>query len=221
MTLPDDWASVLRDTIDAPAFADLRRFVAEERKVQRVFPPEDQVFAAFAATPFASTKVLLLGQDPYHGEGQAHGLCFSVPRGVARPPSLANLFRELISDLGVPEPNHGDLGAWARRGVLLLNATLTVREGEPGSHAGHGWELLTDAVVRALSARERPLVFVLFGASAKRKRALVGTRHRVVERAHPSPLSAHRGFLGTRPFSEIEGALAELAHDPIDWSLPP
>jgi uracil-DNA glycosylase len=164
--------------------------------------------------------VVLLGQDPYHGPEQAHGLCFSVPAGVSAPPSLKNMFKELEADLGVPKPSTGDLGPWAERGFLLLNTVLTVREGEAGSHQKRGWERLTDQAIRALSSRQRPLVFALWGKPAQQKRALVDeTRHKVVVAAHPSPLSAHRGFLGARPFSAIQAALTALGEAPFDFRL--
>ncbi|GAC1521185.1 MAG: uracil-DNA glycosylase [Polyangiales bacterium] len=219
--LPPTWARVLADVIAQPEHRRLERFVDLERKHARVFPPERDVFAAFERTPFDDVKVVLLGQDPYHGAGQAHGLCLSVPYGVRPPPSLANLFKELHADLGVPIPAHGCLQAWAERGVLLLNAVLTVREGEANAHKGRGWETFTDATIAALSARERPVVFALFGNAARKKAPLVAAHHRVIEGVHPSPLSAHAGFFGSRPFSAIDRALAELGHAPIDWTLPP
>ena len=163
---------------------------------------------------------MILGQDPYHGPGQAHGLCFSVRHGVARPPSVANIHRELHDDLGVPPPAHGNLERWAAAGVLLLNTTLTVRGGEAGSHRGRGWERFTDRIIEVLSARAEPLVFVLWGSSARAKRPMIDTdRHGVVESAHPSPLSAHRGFLGSRPFSKVNELLTDRGADPIDWTL--
>jgi uracil-DNA glycosylase len=218
LLLPDDWRSVLADAIGAPWVTELQRQVAGERRSGAVFPPENDVFRAFWLTPFARVRVVLLGQDPYHGAGQAHGLCFSVPRGVKPPPSLRNILRELADDLGVPPAGHGDLSAWAEHGMLLLNTVLTVREGAAGSHRRFGWERFTDAVISALSAQAHPLVFVLWGNPAREKRSLVETtRHRVVEAAHPSPLSAHRGFLGTRPFSAIQSALADLGQPAFDF----
>ncbi|MGA1452100.1 MAG: uracil-DNA glycosylase, partial [Ilumatobacteraceae bacterium] len=171
-------------------------------------------------TSHGATRAVILGQDPYHGPGQAHGLCFSVRRGVARPPSVANIHRELHDDLGVPPPVHGNLERWAAAGVLLLNTTLTVRGGEAGSHRGRGWERFTDRIIEVLSARAEPLVFVLWGSSARAKRPMIDTgRHGLVESAHPSPLSAHRGFLGSRPFSKVNALLADRGADPIDWTL--
>ena len=218
--LPPSWAEALAPELSLPWFAELASFVEGERARHPVYPAENDVLAAFEATPLDRVKVVLIGQDPYHGPGQAHGLAFSVPRGVAVPPSLANVLRELESDLGVPRPPHGCLAAWAERGVLLLNAVLTVRAGEAGSHQKRGWERLTDAAVRAVGERGRGAVFVLWGAAAQKKAKLVDAhRHRVIDGVHPSPLSAHRGFLGSRPFSRTNAALRELGHELIDWSL--
>jgi uracil-DNA glycosylase len=215
--LPDDWRRRL--ALDRAELAELARFVEAERACARVFPPEERVFAALASTPFEAVRVVVLGQDPYHGEGQAHGLAFSVARDVRKPPSLANLLKELEADLGVPAPAHGSLEAWAARGVLLLNTVLTVREAEAGSHAGRGWERVTDAVIDALVARPRPVVFALFGAHAQKKAKRIAPPHRLVLGVHPSPLSAHRGFFGSRPFSAIDAALAEIGEPKMDWSL--
>ena len=185
-----------------------------------MFPPQNEVFNALHETPFASVRVVILGQDPYHGAGQAHGLCFSVRRGVAVPPSLRNIHAELRSDLGIDPPSHGDLSAWARRGVLLLNTTLTVREGQAGSHQGRGWETFTDRVIETVNERNERTVFVLWGGHARKKKALVTNPvHAVIESAHPSPLSAHNGFLGSRPFSRANAALVEAGLAPVDWSL--
>ena len=215
-----DWNPLLRSEFDEPYWRDLQAFVTAERQRHTVYPPHDQVFAALHLTPHAGTRVLILGQDPYHGAGQAHGLCFSVQRGIAVPPSLANIHRELHDDVGVAPPGHGNLEAWARRGVLLLNATLTVRAGQAASHQGKGWETFTDQVIRTVNAKDERVVFVLWGSSARRKRSLVDTtRHTVIESAHPSPLSAHNGFFGSRPFSRANAALVEAGLEPIDWSL--
>jgi uracil-DNA glycosylase len=206
--LPDCWRRELAHALAAPSFEALSAFVDGERRAHVVYPPEELTFRAFRATPFTKVRVVLLGQDPYHGPGQAQGLCFSVPRGLPLPPSLRNIFRELAQDLAISVPDHGDLSAWAERGVLLLNTVLTVRAGEAGSHHKHGWEQLTDAAIRALDARARPVVFALWGKPAEQKRKLVDERrHRVVTAAHPSPLSAHRGFLGARPFTAIAQGL--------------
>lgn len=218
--LPADWRAVLQAEFDQPYFHELETFVAAERAAGPVFPPPEDVFNAFKATPFDQVKVLLLGQDPYHGPGQAHGMCFSVRPGVRPPPSLVNMFRELRADLGVPTPKHGCLETWAQRGVMLLNAVLTVRQGEPNSHKDHGWEKFTDAVIRALNDRTTPVVFVLWGAYAQKKAKLItAPQHRIVKAAHPSPLSAAK-FLGARPYSAINGALEEVGATPIDWRIP-
>jgi uracil-DNA glycosylase len=220
LTIPAAWRDVLADEAAAPYFAALEQFVASERAAHQVFPPEDEVFAALEATGYGEVKVVLLGQDPYHDDGQAHGMCFSVRPGVRIPPSLRNMYKELNADLGVPVAAHGYLRAWADQGVLLLNTVLTVRAHEAASHKGRGWESFTDAVIRAVNERERPAVFVLWGAHAKKKAALIDTtRHRVIQGAHPSPLSA-RMFLGSRPFSKTNAALEELGHTPVDWALP-
>jgi uracil-DNA glycosylase len=216
-----DWNPVLRDEFAKPYWNTLQHFVAGERARHVVFPPADDVFAALHLTPFATTRVVILGQDPYHGPGQAHGLCFSVRRGVSIPPSLANIHKELTADLGIAPPAHGNLEAWARQGVLMLNATLTVRAGQAASHQGKGWETFTDEVLRAVNDKPHPVVFILWGASARRKRALVDlSRHTVLESAHPSPLSAHNGFFGSRPFSRTNAALDAAGLAPIDWQLP-
>ncbi|MFN6119138.1 MAG: uracil-DNA glycosylase [Actinomycetes bacterium] len=216
-----DWNPLLRGEFDKPYWAELQAFVAAERARAEVFPPADQVFAALHLTSYAATRVVLLGQDPYHGRGQAHGLCFSVRRGVAPPPSLQNVFRELHDDLGVDPPGHGNLEAWTMQGVLLLNTCLTVRSGAAGSHHGKGWETFTDEVLRVVNAKTERVVFLLWGAPARRKAALVDTsRHVVVQSAHPSPLSAHQGFFGSRPFSRTNAALEEAGLAPIDWRIP-
>lgn len=213
-----DWNPVLRAEMDQPYWRELMEFVARERSVATVYPSKDDVFAALHLTSYAEVRVLILGQDPYHGPGQAHGLCFSVRSGVTFPPSLLNIFKEMESDLGVPVPRSGDLSGWARQGVLLLNATLTVRAHHAGSHQGRGWERFTDAVIRAVDAHPTPVVFVLWGAYARKKKALIDTsRHVVIESAHPSPLSAHNGFFGSRPFSRINQALMSMGSEPVDW----
>ncbi|HEU5148961.1 MAG TPA: uracil-DNA glycosylase [Iamia sp.] len=216
-----DWNPILKAELGKPYFAELRAFVDGERRRHQVFPPAEDVFAALHLTPYADVKVLILGQDPYHGPGQAHGLCFSVRPGVDVPPSLVNIYTELESDLGVPRPGHGCLDAWARQGVLLLNATLTVRARQAASHQGKGWETFTDAVIRAVNDKPERVVFILWGSSARKKKALVDTsRHVVIESPHPSPLSAHRGFFGSRPFSRANAALEAAGREPVDWSIP-
>ena len=215
-----DWNPLLRDELAKPYWQDLQRFVATERARGPVYPEPDDVFAALHLTPYAETRVLVLGQDPYHGPGQAHGLCFSVRRGVPAPPSLVNILKELHDDLGCPIPDHGCLDDWARGGVLLLNAVLTVRARTAASHAGKGWEQFTDEVIRTVNGKDHRVVFILWGGYARKKKALIDTtRHVVIESAHPSPLSAHNGFFGSRPFSRANAALEAAGLPPIDWCL--
>lgn len=215
-----DWNPILRGEFDKPYWPILQQFVADERAQGAVYPPHDQVFAALHLTPYAAVKVLILGQDPYHGPRQAHGLCFSVPHGIPQPPSLQNIFAELRDDVGFEPPSHGNLEGWARQGVLLLNAFLTVRARQAASHRSAGWETFTDEVIRAVSAKPERVVFILWGTFARRKKSLVDlTRHVVIESAHPSPLSAHNGFFGSKPFSRANAALAAAGRQPIDWSL--
>ena len=217
-----DWNPVLRAEFAKPYWKDLQSFVHAERTRHEVFPPHDEVFAALHLTPHTEVKVLLLGQDPYHGPGQAHGLCFSVRPPVAPPPSLQNIFTELASDLGIEPPNHGSLRHWATQGVLLLNATLTVRAHKAGSHQKQGWETFTDEVIRAVNDKEELVVFILWGSYARQKKKLIATdRHHVIESPHPSPLSAHRGFFGSKPFSRANEALVAAGREPVDWALPP
>ena len=214
-----DWNPLLRGEFEKPYWKELQSFVRDERERCTVYPAHDEVFAALHRTPYADVKAMILGQDPYHGPRQAHGLCFSVQDGVAVPPSLANIFNELHDDLGVPIPAHGNLGAWAGRGVLLLNATLTVRAGQAASHQGKGWETFTDQVIRVVN--DKPfVVFVLWGAYARKKKSLIDTtRHTVIESAHPSPLSAHNGFFGSKPFSRTNTTLRAAGLSDIDWRL--
>lgn len=212
---------MLRGEFAKPYWSELQRFVADERRRGTVFPPESQVFAALHLTTYADTRVVILGQDPYHGPRQAHGLCFSVHRDVAVPPSLANIHKELESDLGIAPPKHGNLEAWARQGVLLLNTTLTVRAAQAASHSGHGWEVFTDEVLRTVNAKPQRVVFLLWGTHARKKKSLIDlSRHVVIESAHPSPLSAHNGFFGSRPFSRANTALIEAGQQPIAWAIP-
>ena len=216
-----DWNPLLRDEFAKPYWAELQTFVAEERARHEVFPPADEVFAALHQTPYAEVEVLILGQDPYHGPGQAHGLCFSVRPGVAVPPSLRNIFTELHDDLGFDPPGHGCLDAWTRQGVLLLNTSLTVRAHQAASHQRRGWETFTDEVIRAVDAKPDRVVFILWGAAARKKKALIDTdKHVIVESAHPSPLSAHNGFFGSKPFSRTNAALEAAGRAPIDWRVP-
>jgi uracil-DNA glycosylase len=214
-----DWNPLLRGEFDQPYWVQLQSFVEDERRRHTVYPAREDTFAALHHTSYADTRVVILGQDPYHGPRQAHGLCFSVQHGIDTPPSLVNIFKELKSDLEIPTPNHGNLEAWAHRGVLLLNTTLTVRAGQAGSHQGKGWETFTDQVIRVVNEKDF-VVFVLWGAHARKKKSLIDTqKHMVVESAHPSPLSAHNGFFGSRPFSRINAALRSAGLPDIDWSI--
>jgi uracil-DNA glycosylase len=222
LNVPGPWREVLRDELAKPYVAELATFVAEERATSTVYPPAGEEFTALELTPPERVRVVILGQDPYHGPGQAHGLAFSVRMGVPPPPSLVNIFKELRGDLGIPPPNHGYLAEWARSGVLLLNAVLTVRAGAANSHKGRGWERLTDAIIGAVSAGPVPVVFLLWGVPAQKKAALVDAeRHAILKSAHPSPLSARSGFFGSRPFSQANAALAERGQPPVDWRLSP
>ncbi|WP_437738851.1 uracil-DNA glycosylase [Sorangium sp. So ce1335] len=220
--LPPCWQAALAAELDQPYFQRLGRFVEEERKAHRVFPAEEDVFAAFRLTPYESVRVLLLGQDPYHDEGQAHGLCFSVRPGVPPPPSLANMYKEALADVpGFTTPRHGCLTAWASQGVLLLNTVLTVRAHTPNSHKNQGWETFTDAVIRKVNDRPDGVVFVLWGGHAQKKAKLIDARrHTILKAAHPSPLSARSGFFGSKPFSSINAALRARGAPEIDWRLP-
>jgi uracil-DNA glycosylase len=216
-----DWNPILRAEFEKPYWLALRAFVAQERASHEVFPPPDQEFAALHLTPYADVKVLLLGQDPYHGPGQAHGLCFSVSPPTPPPPSLKNIFKELESDVGFSPVNHGSLEHWATQGVLLLNATLTVRKGQAASHQRQGWERFTDEVIKAVNAKQTPVVFILWGSAAGKKQTLIDSnRHHIVSSVHPSPLSAHRGFFGSKPFSTTNDHFRSNGQAPIDWQLP-
>ncbi|MEO1270669.1 MAG: uracil-DNA glycosylase [Myxococcota bacterium] len=216
------WFAVLESEFSTPTMQQLRAFlVTEARQGQQVYPPGREIFNAFALTPFDQVRVVILGQDPYHGPGQAHGLCFSVRRGVRPPPSLVNIFKELEDDLGVPRPSHGELTTWAQQGVLLLNTVLTVRHRKPKSHAGKGWEQFTDRVIAELNTRREGLVFVLWGSAARQKAQSVNRgKHLVLTSPHPSPYSADRGFFGCKHFSKINTYLTSHGSAPIDWSLP-
>jgi uracil-DNA glycosylase len=219
MNVPESWRDVLRNEISQPYFADLSEFVLRERKASTVFPSEREVFTALQLTSPHEVRVVIVGQDPYHGAGQAHGLSFSVQHGTPIPPSLRNIYSELHSDLDIPLPSHGNLEAWAKQGVLLLNSTLTVREGEAGSHAGYGWETFTDAIISYLGSRQQHIVFMLWGAHAGKKTSLIGQHHTVITSVHPSPLSAHRGFFGSRPFSQANRALSNHNQPEINWMI--
>lgn len=218
----ESWLAVLGDELDKPHMATLRAFlVSEVAAGRRFYPPPDRVFNALALTAFDEVRVVILGQDPYHGAGQAMGLCFSVPEGVPLPPSLRNIHQELARDLGIPHPTTGDLTPWAEQGVLLLNAVLTVSPGRPASHAGKGWEPFTDRVIRELSQRRDGIVFLLWGRYAQTKGAIVDTtRHHVLQAAHPSPYSAANGYFGCRHFSKANTLLTQAGREPIDWRLP-
>ncbi len=219
--LPEDWRKVLAAELASEKFRKLAAFVADQRAKYTVYPPEAEVFTAFRLTPFAQVRVLLLGQDPYHGTGEAHGLCFSVKPGVPIPPSLRNIFKELANDIGGSIPSHGCLTSWAKQGMLMLNAVLTVRANEPASHARQGWEWFTDAVIQYVNAKPTPVVFVLWGAYAQKKATRIdASRHTILQAAHPSPLSANKGFLGSRCFSQINAALRRHGQPEIDWTIP-
>ena len=219
VNIGNDWDEILSSEFSSPYYLELREFLKEEYRTRRIYPSMYDIFNALKTTAFADVKCVILGQDPYHGAGQAHGLCFSVKRGVEPPPSLKNIFRELQTDIGMPEPPTGDLTPWAKEGVLLLNTTLTVREGQPQSHKGRGWETLTDAIIRALNRADRPIVFLLWGSNARSKKALItNPNHLILEAAHPSPLSAYNGFLGCRHFSRANAFLSSHGVAPINWA---
>lgn len=214
------WDEVLKDALESETFLKLQAFLDEEYAAGPVYPPREDIFNALRYTDYDQVKAVILGQDPYHGAGQAHGLAFSVQRGVPPPPSLQNIYKELNRDLGCAIPSHGNLMEWARQGVLLLNTVLTVREGQPNSHKGKGWELFTDGIIRRLNQRERPMVFLLWGANARTKLPLIGSmNHLILAAPHPSPLSAHSGFFGCRHFSKTNIFLERNGIEPIDWQI--
>jgi uracil-DNA glycosylase len=214
------WKEILMEEFSKQYFLELKEFLVDEKMKHTIYPPGSQIFNAFNMTPFEDVRVVLLGQDPYHGQGQAHGLCFSVSRGIKPPPSLVNIFKEIESDLGIPVPNQGCLEKWARQGVMLLNATLTVRANQPGSHQRKGWETFTDAVIEKLSAKRVGLVFLLWGKFAQEKETIIDTnRHYVLKAAHPSPFSAYNGFFGCRHFSKTNEILARHGLQEIDWRV--
>ncbi|MDJ0796791.1 MAG: uracil-DNA glycosylase [Calothrix sp. MO_167.B12] len=219
--LPPSWHPVLAEEFDKPYFQQLQEFLQTERQSHTIFPPEEEVFSAFELTPYEQVNVLLLGQDPYHDDNQAHGLCFSVKPGVIIPRSLINIFKEMQADIGVNMPNNGHLTSWAKQGVLMLNAVLTVRAHEANSHKNKGWEKFTDAVIKQVNNKRSPVIFVLWGGYAKKKLKLIDTeRHTVIQSAHPSPLSAHNGFFGSKPFSAINTALKSFGKPEINWQFP-
>lgn len=212
------WKLKLNDEFEKPYFKNLVQFIRSEKDSSVIFPPGIKIFNAFEKCPFEEVKVVILGQDPYHGAGQANGLCFSVSDGIRKPPSLKNIFKEIKNDLGKDMPESGNLERWAEQGVLLLNATLTVREGKPGSHQGKGWEDFTDAVIRKISQEKENLVFILWGAYAQKKGEIIDkSKHLVIQSAHPSPFSADRGFFGSKPFSKTNDYLISNGQKPIDW----
>lgn len=218
--IDEGWKNRLQDLFEKQYFLDLEQRLSHEMATNQVFPPFEDVFNAFNYSSYESTKVVLIGQDPYHDIGQAHGLCFSVRKGTKIPPSLRNMYKELENDLGIPASMHGDLTEWAQQGILMLNATLTVRAHEAASHAKFGWQHFTDDVIALLNDREDPVIFVLWGNFAKSKKKLItNKRHVIIESAHPSPLSARRGFFGSKPYSKINNALSSLGKEPICWEL--
>jgi uracil-DNA glycosylase len=215
----NDWDSLLGAEFEKEYYLSLREFLKAEYFSRKIYPPMNDIFNALKYTSYENARVVILGQDPYHGEGQAHGLCFSVKEGVPPPPSLKNIFKELNDSLGIPAPATGELIGWAKQGVLLLNTTLTVREGAPQSHKGRGWEILTDRIIELMNEKERPVVFMLWGGNARAKKVLVtNPRHLVLECAHPSPLSAYAGFFGSDHFAKANKYLESVGEAPIDWS---
>lgn len=219
--LPESWRVTLAEEFEKPYMADLQKFLDDEYASQTVYPPIKEVFTAFSHSSLDDVRVLVFGQDPYHGPGEAHGLSFSVKPGIKVPPSLRNMYKELGTDLNCTKPNNGYLMPWAEQGVMMLNAVLTVRHKSPNSHQKHGWEKFTDAVIKKISAREDPVVFILWGGKAKKKLKLVdATRHHVITGAHPSPLSARYGYFGSKPFSQVNTRLTEWGKTPIDWQIP-
>ncbi|HON98752.1 MAG TPA: uracil-DNA glycosylase [Bacteroidales bacterium] len=216
--IESSWLEVLKDEFRQPYFIEIKKFLLEDKKKYRVFPPGQLIFNAFNLTPFDKVKIVIIGQDPYHGYGQAHGLCFSVPKGVVKPPSLQNILKELKEDLNINPPEHGDLTGWAKQGVFLLNAILTVRENTPESHRNIGWEKFTNAAIENLSDKKEHLVFMLWGAYAQEKEKLIdNTKHLILKAAHPSPFSANRGFFGCHHFSKANQYLIANNIDPIKW----
>lgn len=217
----NSWQEILQSEFEKPYYQELREFLKKEYATQKIHPDMDHIFEALELTPYEDVKVVILGQDPYHGINQAHGLSFSVQPGVKIPPSLQNIYKELQADLGIPPVHHGYLTSWAKQGVLLLNTVLTVREGQAYSHRGHGWERLTDTIIEKLNERTEPIVFILWGKPAQEKEKMIDTsKHMIIKSPHPSPLSAHRGFFGSRPFSKTNAALESFGEKPIDWRLP-
>lgn len=221
ITFNNDWNEILKDEFEKEYYINLREFLINEYKTQTIYPNMHDIFNALHYTPYNEVKVVILGQDPYHGPNQAHGFSFSVKPGITPPPSLKNIFKELNADLGCSIPNNGFLENWASQGVLLLNTVLTVRAGKPNSHKGMGWEIFTDKVISLLNEREKPIVFILWGSHAISKTSLItNPKHYIITSPHPSPLSAHRGFFGSKPFSKANNFLKSIGKDPIDWQIP-
>ena len=219
-SIPASWKTALSEEFDKPYFHKLDTFLVDERQTQTIFPSELDVFSAFELTPYQNVNILLLGQDPYHDHNQAHGLCFSVKPGIKIPPSLANIYKELRDDVGFSIPKHGYLDSWAKQGILMLNAVLTVRAHTPNSHKNQGWETFTDAVISKVNQKSEPVIFVLWGAYAQKKLPLIDTsRHIVIQSVHPSPLSARNGFFGSKPFSTINSVLHQQGKSEINWQI--
>ena len=216
----NDWDEIIGEEFDKPYYQKLRGFLNEEYAHKTIYPEAKNIYNALRLTPYHETKVVILGQDPYHEKGQAQGLAFSVPKGIAIPPSLVNIYQELHDDLGCTIPHHGQLVSWARQGVLLLNTSLTVEEHRANSHKGQGWEILTDTIIQKLNEKEEPVVFILWGANARSKKSFItDPKHLIIESAHPSPLSAYNGFFGSRPFSRTNQFLLQNGMQPIDWQI--
>ncbi len=217
--LGNDWDEILKEEWKKPYYLQLREFLKMEYRTRKIYPPMNDIYNALRYTAYSDVKVLIVGQDPYHGEGQAHGLCFSVQKGTKQPPSLVNIFKELENEYGMARPESGELTGWAKQGVLLLNTALTVREGQPNSHRGKGWEILTDTIISLISKKEEPVVYLLWGSNARQKKALIHNRgHLVLECAHPSPLSAYQGFFGSGHFKRANAFLVANGLSPIDWT---
>lgn len=217
----NDWDNLLKEEFEKEYYLNLRKFLIEEYRTKKIYPNMYDIFNALKFTPYKNVKVVILGQDPYHGPNQAHGFSFSVKPGVKTPPSLRNMFKELNSDLGCFIPNNGYLESWAKQGVLLLNTVLTVRDGEANSHKGKGWEIFTDEIIKLLNKREEPIVFILWGRNAISKENLISNKyHKIIKSVHPSPLSATRGFFGSKPFSKTNDFLVSIGESPIDWQIP-
>ena len=220
VNIGNDWDEILKGLFESEKYLSIRKFLAKEYSEREIYPSMYDIFNAFKITPYKSVKAVILGQDPYHEPNQAHGLCFSVKEGVKLPPSLVNIYKEIKSDIGITQPNSGNLTKWANEGILLLNTTLTVRRGQANSHKDCGWTWFTDEVIKLLSKRDEPIVFILWGGNARSKKPLIDrSKHFIIESAHPSPLSAYNGFFGSKPFSKTNEFLKEIGASPIDWDL--